>query len=209
MKFKIDSLDFLFPLAAKKVDFMSRLTHTRKMKYFPIIVQRDSYKCFYCHGELTDNHPAEYDHLNDDLNDSRVENLVLCHHECNNKKKNSYDMQILAGDKLIQNEKTVLASERKLADTGRIEELTSSQSISQSLRPIALQWLEEHTIIDGSILLKDAVPAIVNLCQKQIGWGSQAAIRRYIEEWTNTYNGEFTLSKNESGKIIIRRRTEN
>ena len=188
---------------------MPRLTHSRKMKYFPIIVERDGYRCFYCHDEFPDNHPAEYDHLNDDLNDSRVENLILCHHECNNKKKNSYDWQILARDKLIQNEKTVLASERILADTGIIEELTSSQSISQSLRPIALQWLEEHTLIDGSILLQDAVPAIVNLCQKQIGWGSQAAIRRYIEEWSNRYNGKFTLSQNESRKIVIRRRTEN
>jgi len=188
---------------------MSRLTHNRKMRYFPIIVERDGYRCFYCRDEFRDNHPSEYDHLNDDRDDTRVENLVLCHHECNNKKQDFCDWQIMARDKLIKNEKTVLASERKLPDTGSIEELTSSQSISQSLRPIALQWLEEHTIIDGEILLQDSVPAMVNLCQKQIGWGSQAAIRRYIEEWSNPYNGKFTLSKNESGKIIIRRRTEN
>jgi len=188
---------------------MTRLTHRRKINDFPIIVERDGYRCFYCNGEFTNNHPAEYDHLNNNPDDSRPENLVFAHHECNNKKKNNSDWQIRAREKLLQNEKAVLACERRQADTGTTQELTSSQQISKALRPIALQWLEEHTLIEKEIILRDAIHAIVFLCQKQTGWGSPATIYRYIDEWCNPYNGKFTLSTNEARKIIIRRRTEN
>lgn len=188
---------------------MPRLTHTRKIKYFPIMVERDGYKCFYCKDEFTDTHPYEYDHLNDNPDDTRLENVVLCHRECNNKKKNNAEWQIISREKLLQNEKSVLASERKLADAGSIEELTSSQETSNIVRPIALQWIQEHLLIDGEIVLKYTVPAIVNLSQKQVKRGSHAAVRRYIEEWTNPYNGQFTLSKNDSGENVIRKRTEN
>ena len=188
---------------------MPLLTHRRKTEAFPIIVERDGYLCFYCDGKFTATHPPEYDHLNNDSKDSRVENLVLCHHECNIKKKTSSDWQIKASEKLKQNERVLLACERRLADTGTTQELTSSQQISKALRPIALQWLEEHTLIEKEILLKDAVNAIVFLCQKQTGWGSQATIYRYIDECTNRYYGRFTLSTDGAGKTIIRRRTEN
>lgn len=188
---------------------MSRLTHRRKKEDFPIIVQRDGYVCFYCEEEFDVNHPPEFDHLNNNPDDSRVENLVLAHHECNNKKKFNADWQIKAQEKLHQNERTVLASERRQADTGTIEELTSSQAINQALVPIARQWLSEHLIMEQEINLKDAVNAIVNLCRKQTGFGSQPVIYRYIEAWTNPYNGDLTLSKNENGKTIIRRRSEN
>ena len=190
------------------VKHMSRLTHRKKMVYFQLIVERDEYKCFYCEEVFSDNHPPEYDHLNNNPEDSRPENIVLTHRECNNKKKFSTDWQIKAHDKLEQNERAVLACERRLADTGSTEELTSSQQISKALRPIALQWLEEHSLIEKDILLKDAINAIVFLCQKQTGWGSTATIYRYFDEWCNPYYGKYTFSRNEAGKIIIRRRNE-
>ena len=179
------------------------------MESFPRIVERDCYLCFYCEGEFDENHPAEYDHLNNNPNDSRDENLVLAHHKCNIEKKSNIEWKMRAIDKLHQNEKTLLASERKLADTGTTEELTSSQKINQVNEPIAKQWLAEHLLMEPEIVLKDAVSAIVNLCRKQTGFGSQPAIRRYIEDWSNPYNGDLTLSKNENGKTIIRERTEN
>jgi len=64
-------------------------------------------------------------------------------------------------------------------------------------------------LIEKEIILRDAIHAIVFLCQKQTGWGSVATIYRYIDEWTNPYYGKFTLSLNDEGKTIIRRRTEN
>ncbi len=188
---------------------MSRLTHRRKTEYFQLLVKRDGYRCFYCTDKFSDTHSAEYDHLNNNTNDSRLENIVFTHHECNNKKKFNTDLQIKAQEKLLENERTVFASERRQADTGTTEELTSSQRINQALEPIARQWLDEHLLMEKEILLKDAVNAIVNLCRKQTGSGSQATIYRYIDTWSNPYNGDLTLSKDTTGKSLIHRRTDN
>jgi hypothetical protein len=47
----------------------------------------------------------EFEHLNNDDTDHRVENLVFAHRECNNKKKKDIDWQLLAQKKLKDNEK--------------------------------------------------------------------------------------------------------
>ena len=60
-----------------------------------------------------------------------------------------------------------------------------------------------------SFVLRDGVNAIVNICQENNGTGSQAAVYRYIEFETNTFNGKYTVCYNEEGKNIVRRRTEN
>ena len=188
---------------------MGRLTHRRKQLYFPVIVERDGYCCFYCNQKFNSDQPAEWDHLNNDPDDTRPENLVFTHHKCNIKKKFNSDWQIKAHDKLLRNEKALLVSERTRHDAATIEQLTSSQSISKALRPIVEQWLEEYLFMENELILKDAVNAMVHFCQHKVGWGSQATIYRYIEELTNPYNGKYTLSKNDSSHTIIRRRTEN
>jgi len=188
---------------------MSLLTYKKKKEYFEILVKRDDYKCFYCEGEFSENHPAEYDHLNNNPKDSRPENLVFSHHECNNRKKFNTDYQIMANEKLERNEKAVLTCERTLVDTGTTKELTSQQEISKCNMNITKQFLQEHTINNEELLLKDAVNAIVNLCQDNNETGSQSAIYRYIDSLSNPYNGKYTVSTNAQGKDIIRRRTEN
>lgn len=188
---------------------MARLTHKLKKDSFKIIVERDGYKCFYCNDEFSDTRPAEYDHLNNDENDSRPENLVLSHHECNNKKKFFTDWQIMAQEKLRKNEKTVLACERTLADAGTTKEITSQQEISKINKRITKQFIQEHTINNEELILRDAVNAIVGICDDNNETGSQSAVYRYIDYLTNPYTGKFTLATNPQGKTVIRRRTEN
>jgi len=188
---------------------MARLTHKRKREFFSLIVERDGYCCFYCSKGFTSNLPPEYEHLNNDPKDSRPENLVLVDHVCNNKKKNSPEMQIRAHEKLIQNEKTVLASERTLADTATTKDVTSQQEINKINFKIAEQFIQEHTLVEGNVILRDAVNAIVAICRDNNETGSQAAVYRYIDVLANSYTGKYSLSTIESGKTIIRRRTEN
>jgi len=187
---------------------MSKLTHKTKTAIFKILVERDGYHCFYCKGHFDDTHPPEFEHLNNNPNDSRPENIVLSHHECHITKKYNTDLQIKAHEKLLKNENTLFVSERKLADAGTTEELTSSQRINKVLEPIALQWLTEHLLMEKEIVVKDAVNAIVNLCRQQTDHGSQPTIYRYIDTWSNPYNGHLTIAKNESGQNIIMKRTE-
>jgi len=200
---------------------------------------RDGNHCFYCEKEFEETHPAEFDHLNDDPGDNRPDNLVLVHHECNNRKKFNPDYQIQAKEKLLQNEKSTFtcagteawantpagtAIDKKmefvmgngvrptfelLPDTGSTQQLSSQQEISKINNQITKQWIQEHTLMEDEVVLKDAVNAIVSICQDNNETGSQSAVHRYIEVLTNPYTGKYTLSKNSEGKTIIRRRIEN
>ena len=79
-----------------------------------------------------------------------------------------------------------------LADTGTIKETTSQQEISKCNNRITKQFLLEHTIND-ELLLKDAVNAIVDICQDNNDTGSQSAVYRYIDCLSNPYTGKYTL----------------
>ena len=188
---------------------MSRLSHRLKQKNEPIIRDRDPYVCLYCKGEFTEIRPPEWEHLNNNPNDSRPENLIFAHKECNNRKKFNPEYQVIAHEKLIQNERTVLSRERTLADTGTTKDVSSQQEINKTNMRITEQFLLEHTVNGEELILRDVVNAIVDICQKNNHTGSQSAVYRYIDSLTNPYTGRYTLSANEKGQTIIRRRTEN
>ncbi len=119
------------------------------------------------------------------------------------------DMQAKAQGKLTMNiQSDLFTSAGTLADTGTTEETTSQQEISKCNNRITKQFLLEHTIND-ELLLKDAVNAIVDICQDNNDTGSQSAVYRYIDSLSNPYSGKYTLSVNSKGQNIIRRRTEN
>jgi len=189
-----------------------RPSHNHKMKNLPIVRKRDGYVCLYCSESFTDTNPSEIDHLNDDYRDNRPENWVECHRACNVKKKDSPEFQLIAREKLEQNERGLSVRERANAqrmieNTGNTEGLTSSQAISKANMPIAKEWLHLNINLAGTIQLQRAVPSMTAYCRKRTGWGSQQAMRRYIEEWCTLESGEFVLFK-EDGVLMIRLRDE-
>ncbi len=96
-----------------------------------------------------------------------------------------------------------------LADTGTTKEVTSQQEINRINMGITKQFLLERSITGDELVLKEVVNAIVDICQKNNGTGSQSAVYRYIDSLTNPYTGDYTLSTNSKGQTIIRRRIEN
>jgi len=188
---------------------MSRATYKRNKEDFPLIVERDGYRCLYCPEPFTANHPPEYEHLDNNPDNNEIWNKTFAHHECNNRKKLYGDLQILAREKIESNKKYVYVCERMDADLGTTEHLTSCQAIHKINYPLAEQFIQEHTLVDGNIILKDGVNAITNLCFDNNQTGSQSAVYRYIDSLCNPINGKYTLSTNSQGKTIIRRRTEN
>jgi len=181
-----------------------------KKKIDKIIHKRgDKFECFYNGCQFSPVNPAEYEHLNSNDTDNRPENIVYSCKVCNNRKKFNFDMQIKAQEKLLVNEKAVLTRERTLEDSDTKNDLTSQQEISKTNVNITKRFLHEHTMNGESFVLRDGVNAIVNICQDNNCTGSQAAVYRYIEFETNTFNGKYTVCQNEDGKNILRRRTEN
>ena len=78
------------------------LSYHKKLEDLPILIQRDGgFICWYCKKELKDQYI--YEHLNNNRQDNRIENLVLACQSCNIKKISDFDMQIQAKDKLKEN----------------------------------------------------------------------------------------------------------
>lgn len=186
------------------------LTYSQKKKWGPFILQRDGPDCFYCMLPFEHEEDREFDHLDNDESHNYPENLVFNHHACNLKKR-MYQPWIdkAIGKLAINQRKYLFTCERTQADTGTTKELTSQQEISKINKRITKQFIQEHTINNEELILRDTVNAIVAICDDNNGTGSQSAVYRYIDFLTNPYTGKYTLATNEKGQTVIRRRTEN
>ena len=181
---------------------------SRKAKEFPIHYADQKGLCLYCSKKFTETFRYEYDHLNNNTHDNRIENHALVCHSCNNLKKGNAEMQVIASDKLLSNEKREYTRERIQADTGTTKEVSSQSEINKINTQITAQFILEHTI-NESVTLRDSCNAIVNICQENNGTGSQAAVYRYIDSLCNPFTGKYTIYCNSEGINCIRRRTEN
>jgi len=190
------------------VNILSRSSHKQNLEDIPLIIERDGDGCVFCPKPFTPTHPREWEHLDNNPDNNELWNKAFTHHDCNNRKTRNSDMVILAQEKIESNKRYVYVGERTLADTGTTEELTSCQAINRINFRIAEQYVTEHTLIDGDLLLSNTIRDIVGLCRKNNGTGSQQAVRRYIDTLTSSFY-PFTLSLNAKGQTIIRRRTEN
>lgn len=187
---------------------MRDITTRQKTKDYPIHYEDQKGCCLFCFKEFTETLKPEYDHLNNNRHDNRIENHALVCHSCNVKKKYSDLMQAKALGKLKMNEVSMYVCERKSDDSGTELNLTSSQQINKINTRIAKQFLLEHTMNDEILYLRDACNGIVNLCQENNDTGSQSAVYRVIEFLTNRINGKYTIC-DYNGKNVIRRRIEN
>jgi len=180
---------------------MSRLSYSNKKKWNPIIVRQTGNHCFFCKCPNTTDNPLEYGHLNGNRDDTRPENLSYMCGSCNNKMKFNYDMKFQANDQLLKNEKAGLACE----STNATKE-SNQQETSRINKQLTYTFLMEHTMNGDDILLSDCVNAITNLCYDNNKTGSQAAVRRYIDQFSNPYNGKFVIFTDHEDKKRIKRK---
>lgn len=188
---------------------MGKLGLAQKKYEYPVRIREQKNLCYQCNIAFTIHNPAEYDHLNNNDYDSRSVNLALICRSCNNRKKFNSDMQIIGHERLVSNEKAGYVCERTTADIDTILDDNSCIAINKKNKAIANQFLHEWTSQNEELILKDAVDAITNLCYEMNGSGSQSAIYKYIDSFTNKFSGKFTIYSNDSGKNCIRLRIEN
>lgn len=187
---------------------MSRqLSAKQKQEYLPILIARDGgFNCIYCKGPLNID-TLIFEHLNNNRNDSRIENIALAHQSCNIKKASSYDYQIIAAEKLKENESKMFVGEKIYMPT-EAKEASTEIDINVTNFEITEQFLRERITTDGSMEFTDALNSIAYLCKKKTGHGSQQSVRNYISILTSSV-GQFMITKNEEKKKIIVRRTGN
>jgi len=180
------------------------LTEKQKAIYLPILIRRDGgFICFYCKKNLV-NLVWIYEHLNNNPQHNKIENIVLACQSCNLKKKNDFDMQIKAMEKLKQNQEANLSCERECVEQ-EAPTLSIEIDVNQQNFEIVHQYLAEIIKTDGSIEVKDVIDSASMLCKKKTGHGGQVSVRRYIDMLTSR-EGPFMIVKNDEGKRIIVKR---
>jgi len=183
---------------------LKRLTDKQKTHRKPYLAERDGLICIYCNLQLDPN-DSEIDHLNDDYTDNQIENNVLCHRKCNLEKRNNYDYQIIAGEKLESN----LRSSFKTYVEDR-NDYTNSPEIEHNInvKSFVKQFITEKIQTDGSMPYADALNGLTYLCGEKFDHCSQVTIRRHLDAICSDW-APFMKSKNKSGKYLIVKREGN
>jgi hypothetical protein len=187
---------------------VKHLTEKMKMEYLPLLIKRDEgFLCFYCKQKL-DHHTFVYDHLNNNREDNRIENIVTACQSCNNKKPHNYDHQIMASEKLEQNLKSNFMRAREFETETFTKEVSTEIDINTSNFEITEKFITERVATDGSVPFSDALHSCTYLCKSQTGHGSQQSLRYYISALTSSM-GPFMIIKDERKQKIIVKRTDN
>lgn len=178
---------------------MSRLQQQRDLDF---CIQRDNgFICLCCKNPLGRDYIR--DHLNNDRSDNRRENMALLCRSCNLKKLNNYDYQIIAADKLKQNED---ASTKYLEDREAHKQYSSEIEISTFLYEHTKQYLTEQTTLNGGISFDDTLAEIVYTAQEKIGHGAESTIRKILKSLT-CKRAPFQVVKNpDNGEKLICKR---
>lgn len=188
----------------------NRVTTKQKRNWRSILIRYYGYVCFYCMGIFVPEYlplSEEWDHLNDKEWDNRIENLVFAHRECNNKKKDNSDWQILAKEQLKQNEKSgVLARECEREKINHRPTTLYPEEIYSNAEfiKIAQEYLAENLSVDDRIPYKSTLDAIAMKCFKAVGHGTPKTLRDIIDMLAST-EGNYEIMR-DGGKRWIQKR---
>jgi len=181
------------------------LSFGQKMKYLPLLIERDGgFNCVYCRKPLT-RKTAIFEHLNGDRRDNRFDNIALSHQSCNIKKKTDGNFSDIAILKREENERGIFVGEKNLQSIispFQSQEVSKEISINKVNFDTTEKFIAEKIGNDGFILYSDALDSSVYLCKKNSGHGSHQSVRNYISSLTSPV-APFEISKNTDGKKII------
>ena len=181
---------------------IKQISQKAKFKFAKWCLQRDGETCIYCGKSLDSRKVLE--HLNNDRNDNRLENFVNAHQACNIAKAFNMDYQILAQEKLKQNESALFIPLEDHTD----DQASTEIKISKNNFDITEQYILEKITLDGKINKDEAINSSVFRCKKLTGYGSIQCIQNYIKILTCA-EGPFMEALDDNKKKIIVKRTGN
>jgi len=156
------------------------LTQSLKQKYLPMLIHRDhGFNCLFCKEPLTGDYV--YDHLNSKRLENGMENLALACQSCNIKKIDSAEYQLIAAEKLKQNEEAGL---KYLEDDEAHNNNSSEIEINKALYSFTEQYLSERIAAEVNISFDETLTELTYLAQKRFGHGSEATFRKYLKSLT-------------------------
>ena len=180
------------------------LTPAQRKKFFPELCERDNgLNCWYCKCKLDFNRVV-FDHLNENPQDNRIDNLVLACQSCNVSRITDGELHERGLEKLEENEKTMFVRE-KIDSSESI--ISKEIDINQKNTRITEKFVSSLIDETGSVLYSEVLDACVFLCQKHSGHGSHQSVRNYLASLTSIV-GPFKETRNEQNKRTIVKRKE-
>ena len=178
------------------------ISHKTKILYEKWLIQRDGLVCLYCKKDIPRNQKHVHDHLNDNRGDNRLENYVRAHQSCNVAKKSTIDYQIMAQEKLKENELALFFPVEDKTNN----EVSSEMQVNINSSEILEQYVAEKITVDGKIIKDDALFSAAYRCKKLTGHGSIQCMRTYLGILCCA-EGPFMEAKDEETKkkIIVKR----
>ena len=183
-----------------------RPTIAQKRKLFKYLVERDGFRCYLCEKGFKNTREAVLEHLDDNWNDNREDNLALAHQKCNLEKTNNIKFSDKATEKLEENESHMYVGESFFKNEEKKDQSSKEIEISNKCYEITEEYLTEKLLNDGFIDYKGVIPTIVYLARKKIGHGSEQSIRSHLQALTSLV-APYEITKNKKGKKIIKKRT--
>ena len=186
-----------------------KLSLSQKRQLLTFLIERDGgFKCFYCKKSFKDPHEPIYEHLNDDWNDDREDNLILSHQSCNIKKSKqpNHEFANMAADKLEQTESQLFVGENFLEKKSPKSEASNEITISNKCYAITVDFITNNVLNNGWILYNETLHSIVYLCREKVGHGSVQQIRSHIYTLTSEV-APFEIAKHpKTNKKIIKKK---
>lgn len=200
------------------MQYSEALSQSKKAKAIAVLVQIYGNVCWYCKMPFQaqiQGLQRTIDHLNDDPQDNRIQNLCLAHDECNQKKRTFTDWKILAMEQLTKNLANLDFGKIPPASEGERDKKTQPQEdeltegeINRKINETVDAYLNERlpkTNPDAFLFYMDSLNSITCLVQKDCGnRGGQLAVRRSLDAKTSSVSDFIVIRDN--GRRIIRRR---
>ncbi len=181
------------------------LSHKKKMELLPLLIERDGAYCLYCKNKLALDEII-FEHLNGNRSDNRLENITSSCQSCNIKKITNADLQIIAKEKLKQNEDKNFLSERNFVEDVQTQNVSTEININVSNYEITKKYIAEIILTDGFILKSDALNSCVYLCKEKTGHGSHQSVRNYIDTLTSSLGPFMMIKDDDNKKLIVQRK---
>jgi len=176
-----------------------------KIDLLPFLIERDGgCCCFYCKKKLGITE-VKFEHLNCNRTDNRPENIVFSCQSCNIKKISTPDLQIMAKEKLKQNEDGNFLSEKNFVEYTGPQSVSNEININVSNYDITRKYITEVIQTDGSILKSDALNSCVYLCKEKTGHGSQQSVRNYIDTLISPVGPLMIICDENNKKLIVKK----
>jgi len=199
-------------------------------KRTPLIIERDypddeEFTCCYCEQRFIENHhlwKKTWEHLDNDRTNEELWNLAWAHWHCNQKKKNDFDLELIAREIIQKNQEWESQFDFESLSVSVGEKGTPRQIHKDTLElkegdinlianKLAKSQLEENLPpgCKDQISYRQTLRDIHFLLIKETdGRGSEQATRRALDVLTQSKFSEWEEKKLGKGNRVIQRRNE-